>query len=56
MKKLIFLVGLLLFASVVQLNSGTTSQIWVVPKAESMIAVKVMEAKFTKHIYSLVFS
>ena len=51
MKKLIFLVGLLLFASVVQLNSGTTSQIWVVPKAESMIAVKVMEAKFTKHIF-----
>ena len=51
MKKLIFLVGLLLFASVVQLNSGTTSQIWVFPKAESMSAVKVTEAKFTKHIF-----
>ena len=51
MKKLIFLVGLLLFASVVQLNSGTTSQIWVFPKAESMAAVKFTEAKFTKHIF-----
>ena len=51
MKKLIFLVGLLLFASVMQLNSGTTSQIWVLPKAESMMAVKVTEAKFTKHIF-----
>ena len=44
MKKLIFLVGLLLFASVVQLNSGITTQIWVP-------TIEVNEAKYTKHIF-----
>ena len=55
MKKLIFLVGLLFFASVVQLNSGTTSQIWVAPKADMvnlvMPAIKATEAKSTRHIF-----
>ena len=44
MKKLILLVGLMLFAAV-QLNSGTTSQIWVLPTS------KVTEAKFNRHIF-----
>ena len=47
MKKLILLVGLLFFAAV-QLNSGTTSQIWVAPKT---IEDFITEAKFTKHIF-----
>ena len=48
MKKLILLVGLLFFAAV-QLNSGTTSQIWVAPKT---IEDFTNEAKFTtKHIF-----
>ena len=43
MKKLIFLVGLMLFASV-QLNSGTTTQIWVP-------SIEATKAKYTKHIF-----
>jgi spore germination cell wall hydrolase CwlJ-like protein len=44
MKKLIFLVGLLLFASVVQLNSDITHKIWVP-------SIEATEAKYTKHIF-----
>ena len=43
MKKFILFVGLMLFAAV-QLNSGTTQQIWVMPKV-------INEAKFTPHIF-----
>ena len=55
MKKLILLVGLLFFAAV-QLNSGTTSQIWVAPKTlshdwEISLEDFTNEAKFTKHIF-----
>jgi spore germination cell wall hydrolase CwlJ-like protein len=45
MKKLIFLVGLLLFASV-QTNSDTTHKIWVPP-----LEVNEVFAKYTKHIF-----
>ena len=44
MKKFILFVGLMLYTAV-QLNSGTTTQIWVPPSST------VSEAKFTKHIF-----